>query len=89
MLFGAASRRAKIDARMGSCQIDRMSQPKPRGFAAMKPQDVSEIARKGGIAAHKLGTAHEFSAEEAKAAGRKGARIRAEKRKGAEKADDE
>lgn len=31
-----------------------------------------EIARKGGIAAHKKGTAHEWTSEEAKAAGRKG-----------------
>ena len=31
-----------------------------------------EIARKGGMAAHQKGTAHEFTAEEARAAGRKG-----------------
>jgi len=31
-----------------------------------------EIARKGGRAAHEKGTAHEFSPEEARAAGRKG-----------------
>ncbi len=31
-----------------------------------------EIARKGGMAAHRKGTAHEFTAEEARNAGRKG-----------------
>lgn len=31
-----------------------------------------EIAAKGGRAAHEKGTAHEFSADEARAAGRKG-----------------
>jgi general stress protein YciG len=49
--------------------------PKPRarrGFAVMDPKLVSEIARKGGKAAHAAGTAHEFSREEARAAGRKG-----------------
>ncbi len=46
--------------------------PKKRGFAAMDPKLVSEIARKGGRAAHAQGTAHTFTSEEAKAAGRKG-----------------
>jgi hypothetical protein len=31
-----------------------------------------EIARKGGMAAHRKGTAHEFTSEEARFAGRKG-----------------
>jgi len=42
------------------------------GFAAMAPAKVRELARKGGIAAHSAGSAHEFSSEEARAAGRKG-----------------
>lgn len=46
--------------------------PKPRGFAAMDPAKVSEIARKGGKAAHAAGTAHEFSPDEARVAGKKG-----------------
>lgn len=45
---------------------------KPRGFAAMDRERVSAIARKGGKAAHEAGTAHKFTSEEAKAAGRKG-----------------
>jgi general stress protein YciG len=46
--------------------------PRPRGFAAMDRKLVSEIARKGGKAAHTAGTAHEFTTEEAREAGRKG-----------------
>ncbi len=43
-----------------------------RGFAAMTSDQVSAIASKGGKAAHAKGTAHEWSSEEARAAGRKG-----------------
>ena len=43
-----------------------------RGFAAMSAERQREIARMGGRAAHEKGTAHEFTAEEAQAAGRKG-----------------
>lgn len=35
-----------------------------------------EIARKGGRAAHQKGTAHEFTSEEAREAGRRGGRAR-------------
>lgn len=45
---------------------------KGRGFAAMDPSRVKEIASKGGRAAHEQGTAHQFTSEEARAAGRKG-----------------
>lgn len=43
-----------------------------RGFAAMDPAKQREIASKGGRAAHLKGTAHEFTSEEARVAGRKG-----------------
>src|SRR3978361_65827 len=43
-----------------------------RGFASMDRERQREIARKGGKAAHEKGTAHEFTADEARAAGRKG-----------------
>ncbi len=42
------------------------------GFAVMDPERQREIARKGGKAAHEKGTAHEFTADEARAAGRRG-----------------
>ena len=45
---------------------------RPRGFAAMDRSKVSEIASKGGKAAHAAGTAHQFSSDEARSAGRKG-----------------
>ena len=43
-----------------------------RGFAAMSAEKQKEIASLGGKAAHAKGTAHEFSPEEAREAGRKG-----------------
>jgi general stress protein YciG len=43
-----------------------------RGFAAMDRKKQQEIARRGGLAAQALGTAHRFSPEEARSAGRKG-----------------
>jgi len=43
-----------------------------RGFASMNADRQKEIARKGGRAAHEKGTAHEFTSDEARAAGRKG-----------------
>ena len=43
-----------------------------RGFASMSQEKQREIASKGGRAAHAKGTAHEWSAEEARRAGRKG-----------------
>jgi len=52
---------------------NEMGRPKQRrGFAAMSPEKVREIASKGGKAAHEVGTAHKFTTEEARAAGRKG-----------------
>jgi uncharacterized protein len=47
-------------------------QPRARGFAAMDQRKQREIASRGGRAAHALGTAHKFSPEEARMAGRKG-----------------
>jgi general stress protein YciG len=53
-----------------------------RGFAAMDPEVVKEIARKGGKSAHAAGTAHRFTSEEAREAGRKGGRAMHAKRRG-------
>src|SRR5215217_6558937 len=47
-------------------------QKSPRGFAAMDQEKQREIASKGGRAAHAKGTAHEFTPDEAREAGRKG-----------------
>ncbi len=51
----------------------------------MDQERQREIARKGGKAAHERGTAHEFTSEEARAAGRKGGeRVSADRRHMAE-----
>lgn len=46
-----------------------------RGFASMSPEKQREIASKGGRAAHEKGTAHEWTPEEARTAGRRGGQI--------------
>ena len=62
-------------------------EPKPevpkqrRGFAVMDPTLVSQLAQRGGKAAHRAGTAHEFTREEARIAGRKGGQATHAKRR--------
>jgi general stress protein YciG len=46
-----------------------------RGFASMDLSRQREIASKGGKAAHAQGRAHEFTADEARNAGRKGGEV--------------
>jgi general stress protein YciG len=46
-----------------------------RGFASMDRNKQREIASKGGRAAHEKGTAHEWTADEARNAGRKGGQV--------------
>lgn len=53
---------------------------KRRGFASMSKSKQASIARLGGLAAHKKGTAHKWTSEEARRAGRLGGR--ASNRKG-------
>lgn len=45
---------------------------KLQGFAALSPEQRSEIARKGGQTAQARGTAHRFTPAEAQVAGRQG-----------------
>src|SRR5687768_15282352 len=49
-----------------------MADTSRRGFASMDPEKKREIASRGGRAAHQKGTAHEFTADEARNAGKKG-----------------
>ena len=51
-----------------------------RGFASMDAEKQRRIASKGGRAAHEKGTAHEFTSEEAREAGRKGGEARGRNR---------
>jgi hypothetical protein len=46
-----------------------------RGFASMDANRQKEIASKGGRAAHAKGTAHEWTSDEARVAGRKGGEV--------------
>ena len=52
-----------------------MSGKSKRGFASMDPNRQRDIASKGGKAAHAKGTAHEWTADEARRAGRKGGEV--------------
>lgn len=73
----ADNKEQKMDERSGNSGggdnlESRVSRKTPRGFAAMNPEAQRAIAAKGGRAAHQKGTAHEFTSEEARIAGRKG-----------------
>jgi hypothetical protein len=45
--------------------------PRPRGFAALSPEDRRRLGSKGGKHAHERGTANRFTPESASLAGRK------------------
>ena len=62
----------------------RVRGPSERGFAGMDPAAQREIASECGRAAHEKGTAHEFTSEEARKAGRKGGEATALNRRLAE-----
>ena len=65
-----AARSRPSSGRKGSRR--RTAKRSARGFASMSPARQRAIARMGGKAAHRDGTAHEFSTREAREAGRKG-----------------
>ena len=52
--------------------IIRTDARRPRGLAAMSPERRREIASKGGRTSQARGTAHQWTPEEASAAGKKG-----------------
>lgn len=54
----------------GEGRGNKQSNTSNRGFASMDPQKQREIASEGGRAAHASGNAHEFTSEEARAAGK-------------------
>lgn len=54
-----------------------------RGFASMDAERQRAIASAGGRAAHRSGNAHEFNAEEAREAGRRGGLARSASRQAA------
>lgn len=68
---------AGIFSDLGQTNDDANSSSRGRqGFASMSEEKQRQIASKGGKAAHAQGTAHEWSSEEARAAGRKGGQSR-------------
>ena len=72
------SRPAKSSASSSRTKARRPTAPRPRrpsngrGFAGMSQARQRAIAAEGGRAAHRRGTAHEFSKAEAREAGQKG-----------------
>lgn len=69
---GAVSQSPKSSSSLRPEETPEERPRRRRGFAAMDPKRVSEIASKGGKAAHQAGTAHEFTSDEARNAGKKG-----------------
>ena len=65
---------------MSEAPLDDARPRQKRGFAAMDPERAREISRLGGRAAHVAGTAHEFTKEEAREAGKKGGRVTSQNR---------
>ncbi len=59
----------------GGSAVENTNRKERRGFASMSPEKQREIASKGGRAAHEKGTAHEWTADEARSAGRKGGQV--------------
>ena len=57
-------------------EVHGMEHKPKKGFAVMSRDQRRKIARLGGIAAHQSGKCHEWKSEEARMAGRKGARAR-------------
>ena len=73
-LHGSHSERATMNE-VAKGRIVNGERKERRGFASMSPEKQREIASKGGRAAHQKGTAHEWTSEEARSAGRKGGQI--------------
>src|SRR6202162_4100971 len=69
---GSRTRKSATATQGRRSSSTRRSSSRGRGFAGMSEQRQREIAAAGGRAAHKRGTAHEFSSSEARRAGQKG-----------------
>ena len=76
-LDGRRANEPKRELTMNDAVIGRVTgeRKERRGFASMTPEKQREIASKGGRAAHQKGTAHEWTSDEARSAGRKGGQI--------------
>jgi hypothetical protein len=65
----------ETDRLQEATKVNATERKERRGFASMSPERQKEIASKGGRAAHAKGTAHEWTPEEARSAGRKGGQV--------------
>ena len=72
--MGRTVQRAEVDG-FHWLSEGHMSGKSRRGFASMDPARQRAIASRGGKAAHEKGTAHEWSSDEARDAGRKGGEV--------------
>jgi len=68
-------RRIDNDRLQEATKVNSTERKERRGFASLSPERQKEIASKGGRAAHAKGTAHEWTPEEARSAGRKGGQV--------------
>jgi len=75
------------DARTGGpacpneeCNVTELIIKRRQGFASMDPEKLRQISQKGGHTAQQRGSAHRWTAEEARRAGRKGGRARRHRR---------
>ncbi|MBC5765043.1 KGG domain-containing protein [Ramlibacter albus] len=75
-----ASNNQDMQGMQGGASGGMKSGKSNRGFASMDPERQRQIASEGGRAAHEKGTAHEFTSEEAREAGRKGGMARSANR---------
>ena len=85
---GAPTEEAELasdaSASAAASESESLADRKPasqRGFAAMERDKQRAIASKGGRAAHEKGTAHEFTPDEARMAGKKGGEVVSQNRK--------
>src|SRR5689334_9342359 len=69
------------ERRMSKSDRPPRSGTEHRGSAAMDENKQRQIASKGGKAAHEKGTAHEFTRDEARHAGKKGGEVVSQNRK--------
>lgn len=74
---------------MAQDQDNKKSGTSRRGFASMSREKQREIASRGGKAAHEKGTAHEFTSDEAREAGRLGGQATQKKRREGGQEEDE
>jgi uncharacterized protein len=65
----------RMSVKKGRLSVTTGERKERRGFASMSAEKQREIASKGGRAAHEKGTAHEWTADEARNAGRKGGQV--------------